>query len=112
MSEATAPDQDDGAHHALTPDDVAKVAELALLELTPEELSTFTGQLSAVLEHARDIDALDVHDVPPTHHPYPLRNVFRDDVPERVDVKAAVMATAPDSEDGQFKVPPALGEEP
>lgn len=96
----------------LTRDEVAKVAELAMLELTDEELTLFTGQLAAVLEHAEDVEALDVHDVPPTNHPYPLVNVFRSDVVEQLDdVRAEALAAAPEAEDDQFRVPPALGEE-
>ncbi|MGH1502692.1 MAG: Asp-tRNA(Asn)/Glu-tRNA(Gln) amidotransferase subunit GatC [Acidimicrobiales bacterium] len=107
----------DGPTHSLSRDDVAEVASLALLDLSDAELDTFTGQLAAVLEHAKDIDALDVHDVPPTAHPYPLVNVFRDDVvsttdDERAATTDAVLATAPDAEAHQFRVPPALGEEP
>lgn len=96
---------------ALTTEDVAKVADLAMLELTDQELATFTGQLAAILEHAHDVEALDVGDVPPTHHPYPLHNVFRDDVVELADVSDEALAAAPESEAHQFKVPPALGEE-
>ena len=62
-------------------DEVAHVARLALLDLTEDELDRFTGQLAAVLEHAEDVAALDLADVPPTSHPLPLRNVFRPDVP-------------------------------
>ncbi len=65
---------------SLSRDEVAKVASLALLELTDEELATFTEQLGAVLAHAKDIEALDVGDVEPTSHPYPLVNIFRTDV--------------------------------
>lgn len=96
---------------ALTTEDVAKVADLAMLELTDQELATFTGQLAAILEHANDVEALDVGDVPPTHHPYPLQNVFRDDVVEMADVSDEALAAAPEAEAHQFKVPPALGEE-
>ena len=46
-------------------DDVVHVAKLARLELTEEELELFTPQLAAVLEHAADVEALDVGDVPP-----------------------------------------------
>ena len=88
----------------LTRQEVAKVAELAMLELSEDELITFTGQLAAVLEHAQDIDDLDVGDVPPTNHPYPLTNVFRDDVIEELDdIRTEVLAAAPESEDGQFR---------
>ena len=93
-------------------DDVLHVAKLARLDLTEAELELFTPQLAAVLEHAADVEALDVADVPPTAHPYPLRNVFRaDELRPGVD-REAVLAMAPDVEDGRFKVPPILGDEP
>lgn len=92
-------------------DDVAYVARLARLELTDAELDRFTGQLAAVLEHAADVEALDVADVAPTHHPYPLTNVDRpDDVVPSLD-RDEVLASAPLAERGQFRVPPVLGEE-
>ena len=97
----------------LTTDDVAKVADLAMLDVSAEELATFTPQLAAILEHAADVEALDLADVAPTHHPYPLVNVFRDDVLDDAmsDVRDEALAAAPDAEAHQFKVPPALGEE-
>ena len=92
-------------------DDVLHVAKLARLELTEEELELFTPQLAAVLEHAADVEALDVGEVPPTAHPYPLRNVFRDDELRPSVDRDEVLAQAPEVEDGRFKVPPILGEE-
>lgn len=86
---------------------------MALLELTDDELDTYTGQLGAILQRARDLDALDLDGVPPTAHPYPLVNVFRADAAEVLsDVRAEALAAAPEIEDGRYKVPPALGEEP
>jgi aspartyl-tRNA(Asn)/glutamyl-tRNA(Gln) amidotransferase subunit C len=96
----------------LTRDDVAHVARLARLDLTDEELDTFTGQLAAVLEHAADVEALDVGDVPPTSHPFELTNVLRaDEVRPSVD-RDEVLGQAPAAAEGRFKVPPILGEEP
>jgi aspartyl-tRNA(Asn)/glutamyl-tRNA(Gln) amidotransferase subunit C len=96
----------------LTRDDVAAVARLARLQLTDEELDAFTGQLASILAHAEDIEALDIGDVPPTAHPYDLRNVFRpDEVRPTVD-RDEVLAQAPAAEDGRFVVPAILGEEP
>ncbi|MGH9116341.1 MAG: Asp-tRNA(Asn)/Glu-tRNA(Gln) amidotransferase subunit GatC [Acidimicrobiales bacterium] len=97
---------------AITRDDVAHVARLARLRLTDEELDLFTDQLAKVLDHARDVEALDVADVPETAHPYPLRNVFRPDERQPSLDRDEVLAQAPDVEDGRFKVPPILGEEP
>jgi aspartyl-tRNA(Asn)/glutamyl-tRNA(Gln) amidotransferase subunit C len=97
---------------SISRDDVAHVARLARLELTDDELELYTAQLAAVLEHAADVEALDVNDVPPTMHPYPLRNVLRDDeVRPGVD-RDEVLAQAPSAEDGRFKVPAILGDEP
>lgn len=93
-------------------DDVAHVARLARLMLTDAELDLFTEQLASVLEHAADVEALDVEGVPPTAHPYPLVNVLRDDVVEPSIERAEVLQAAPAVEDNQFRVPPILGEEP
>ncbi len=94
----------------ITADDVAKVASLARLTLTDLELEAFTGQLRSILEHARDVESLDLDDVPPTYHPYPLQNVFRpDEVTPGVD-RDEVLSQAPATEAGMFRVPPVLGE--
>ena len=96
----------------ITREDVAHVARLARLQLSEAELDTFTGQLAKVLDHARDVEALDVGDVPPTAHPYPLQNVLRPDEQRPCLDRGAVLAGAPATEDGQFRVPPVLGEAP
>lgn len=96
----------------ITRDDVAHVADLARLALSDDELETFTEQLAAVLDHAADVEALDVADVPPTSHPVPLENVLRDDVVAPTLDRAEVLAQAPAVEDDRFRVPPSLGQEP
>jgi aspartyl-tRNA(Asn)/glutamyl-tRNA(Gln) amidotransferase subunit C len=93
-------------------DDVAHVARLALLELTDEELGTFTDQLAAVLAHAADVAALDLAGVPPTSHPFPLRNVLRPDEPGPPLDRDEVLAQAPAAEGPRFRVPAILGDEP
>jgi aspartyl-tRNA(Asn)/glutamyl-tRNA(Gln) amidotransferase subunit C len=93
-------------------DDVAHVAHLARLALTDDELDRFTHQLDAVLDHAADVEALDLDDVAPTAHPFPLRNVLRaDEVGVLVD-RDEILAQAPAVEDHKFRVPPILGEAP
>ncbi|CAB4603807.1 unannotated protein [freshwater metagenome] len=96
----------------LTRDNVAKVADLARLNLTEAELERYTEQLGAVLDHAEDVASLDLEGVPPTAHPLPLVNVLRDDVVvEGVD-REEVLSQAPSVEDRRFRVPAILGEEP
>ena len=86
------------------------MADLARLSLTDDELDAFTIQLADILDHAADLDALDLADVSPTAHPLPLVNVFRDDVIGPTSDRDEVLAAAPSVEDSQFKVPPVLGE--
>jgi aspartyl-tRNA(Asn)/glutamyl-tRNA(Gln) amidotransferase subunit C len=96
----------------ITRDEVAHVARLARLDLTDGEVDTFTDQLAKVLDHAADVEALDVADVPPTAHPYPLANVLRGDEPRPCLDREAALEGAPVVEAGQFRVPPVLGEAP
>jgi aspartyl-tRNA(Asn)/glutamyl-tRNA(Gln) amidotransferase subunit C len=96
----------------ITADEVGHVAHLARLALTPEELDLYTDQLSVVLEHFADIDALDLDGVEPMTQPYPLVNVLREDDPGTCLDRDEVLAQAPASEDGRFRVPPILGESP
>ncbi len=106
----SAPESADGG--TITAADVVKVAGLARLTLTEAEVEMFTGQLQTILDHAGDVAALDLDDVEPTSHPYPLQNVTRPDEVRPCLDRAEVLAEAPATEDGMFRVPPVLGEAP
>ncbi len=93
----------------ITAADVAKVARLARLAVTPEEIDRMTSQLDGMLEHFADIDALDLSEVTPMTQPYPLVNVFRQDVVRPGLDREEVLAAAPATEDGRFRVPPIIG---
>ena len=96
----------------ISTEQVAHVARLARLDLTDDELEHYTDQLAAILDHAADIEALDLEDVEPMTHPVPLSNVLRADVEVPCLDRAEVLAAAPAAESGRFKVPPILGEAP
>lgn len=92
--------------------EVAHVAHLARLRLSDDELGIFTRQLGAVLEHAKDVEALQLDGVEPMSHPFPLENVTREDeVGEMLD-RDKVLDQAPAAEDGRFQVPRILGDQP
>ncbi len=95
----------------LTSDVVAKVARLARLDLTPDELEAATARLGDMLDHFAEIDALDLSDVEPMTQPYLLVNVMRDDVEQPCLDRDEVLAGAPQVEDGRFRVPPVIGGE-
>ena len=91
-------------------EEVAHVARLAQLALSEDELDAFTSQLAAVLDHAADLEALNVDDVEPSTHPFPLKNILRIDEPGEGFEIEEVLEVAPEVEEGQFRVPPILGE--
>lgn len=94
----------------ISTDDVRKIADLAFLHLEPDELELFTGQLAAVLDHASQMGDVDLSGVEPMTTPLPLSNVMRsDEVGELLD-REEVLKSAPAVEDGQFRVPPVLGD--
>ena len=88
---------------------VVKVSRLARLDVTPDEVQRITTQMAGMLEHFADIDALDLSDIEPMTQPYPLSNVFREDVIVTGLDREEVLANAPAAEDGRFRVPPIVG---
>lgn len=88
---------------------MAKVARLARLDLTDEQIAVATDQLAGMLDHFADIDALDLSAVEPMTQPYPLVNVLREDVPAPTLNRDEVLAAAPAATDGRFRVPPIIG---
>ena len=88
---------------------VVKVSRLARLDVTPDEVQRITTQMAGVLEHFADIDALDLSGIEPMTQPYPLSNVFREDVVVTGLDREEVLANAPAAEDGRFRVPPIVG---
>ena len=91
-------------------DDVARLAKLARLALTDNELDSFAGQLDAILEHVSQIQAVDTSDVKATDNPLKDVNVTRPDVVAPCLTQDEALAEAPASIDGRFAVPQILGE--
>lgn len=87
---------------------VRKVAKLARLQLSDEEVAEFTGQLSAVIEYVEKMNELDTADVEPLAHSLPVSNVFRDDVVKESLGTEKVLANAPQRDGDFFKVPKIL----
>lgn len=65
---------------ALTIEDVKKVAHLARLQLSEEELHQYREQLSDVLAYVERLNELDLEGVPPTAHAVARQNVLREDL--------------------------------
>ena len=95
---------------ALSRQDVQRIADLARLELSAEELDLFTRQLGDILTYVEQIRTLDTTGVTPTSQVL-NRPVDRDDVPAPTLSRDDLMRNAPDAavEAGLFKVPRVIG---
>lgn len=93
---------------ALSIDEVAKVALLARLRLSPEELHTFTGQLNSIVEFVAHLQELDTTGVEPLAHGVEVRNVFREDVRGPSLPREKALANAPKRNNESFLVPAVL----
>lgn len=96
---------------SLSTADVVHIANLAKLELTPEEIEQYRRQLSDILEHFETLKLVDTSTVPPTASVLPLRTVMRADAVRPSLPTQDALANAPDSDDGFFRVPAVFGEE-
>lgn len=96
---------------ALTPEEVARLARLARIDLTDAELAHLAPQLDVILESVARVTEVANDDVPATSHALALVNVFRDDVVTPSLLVEDVLSMAPHTEDNRFAVPRILGEE-
>ncbi len=93
--------------------DVKRVAELARLEFTDEELKVFGSQFQAILEYISQIDELEIDNVEPMSSPLPGPQRLRQDTltdgqNTRGLTKDKAVANAPESRDGFFVVPKVI----
>lgn len=96
---------------AISPQEVAHLAMLARLDLSPEHLGRLATELEVIIASVATVSAVATADVEPTSHPLPLTNVFRADVVQpSLTVEQALMA-APAVESDRFRVPRILDEE-
>lgn len=95
----------------LTQEEVARIAQLARLAVTDEELQLFSRQLTSILEYAEQLREVDTSGIAPTSHPLALSAPVReDDVrPSLPREEALRAAPEPDLSAGLFKVPRVLG---
>ena len=89
----------------ITNEDVKHAAKLARLELTEEEIDTYSKQLGSIIEYAAQINEVNTDGIEPMPHAIPIYNVYREDVVKSEETKEELMKNAPYEEDGFFRVP-------
>ena len=97
----------------VTVEDVERVAELAHLELKPEETPAMQRDLNAILEYMAQLNELDTEGVEPLAQVSELQEgavavALRADLPVPSLDRAAVMPQAPETDGVFFKVPKVI----
>ena len=95
---------------ALDRNEVERIAILARIALTDDEMTTLGEQLSNILEQFRVLSELDTAGVTPTAHPVQLQTVMRDDAAGTSLESEDVLSNAPRREGDFFRVKPVLEE--
>lgn len=90
--------------------DVEYIANLARVRLNKEEVKNFSSQLDDIISYVEKLNKVDTKDTPPTTHPLPLKNIFREDkIKDSLSVDKVLM-NAPKKKETFFKVPKVIEE--
>ncbi len=93
---------------SLGADEVSRIAALARLALAPEARARLTAELDAILHLVGRLDAAATADTPPLLHPLDATAPLRADVVTEGDRREALLALAPQAQDGLYRVPRVL----
>lgn len=92
----------------LSPEDVQKVATLARLKLSEDELQQVARQLGDVLDYVEVLNDVDVSDVEPMAHVADVANAFRNDEVRPGLPREESLSNAPKTDGKYFLVPQIL----
>jgi aspartyl-tRNA(Asn)/glutamyl-tRNA(Gln) amidotransferase subunit C len=97
--------------HRIDESEVRHISHLARLKPNEAEAQLFAEQLSAILTYVDQLSEVDTEKVPPTAHPLPVSNVFRDDVAHQPLTTDQALSNAPQRDGSFFAVPKVLDQE-
>jgi aspartyl-tRNA(Asn)/glutamyl-tRNA(Gln) amidotransferase subunit C len=89
----------------ITKEEVERVAHLARLNLSVQELETMTGQLDTILSYVAKLDELDTTGVPAMTHAFSVSNAFREDRMTDSLTRKEALANSPCQNGEAFVVP-------
>lgn len=96
---------------AVTPEDIARLGELARIQLTEQECTELAPEIDVILESMAKVGEAAGDDVVETTHPLARTNVFREDVVRPSLTREQALSGAPSAEDGRFRSPAILSED-
>ncbi|AMK12325.1 MAG: Asp-tRNA(Asn)/Glu-tRNA(Gln) amidotransferase subunit GatC [Pseudodesulfovibrio sp.] len=91
----------------ISPEEVAKVAGLARLDLSQDKLELFAGQLGDILAYMDKLGELNTDEVEPLYSPVQHTTVLRRDEVRKDYAREEILANAPE-QDGQFFIVPKI----
>ncbi len=92
----------------LTPETLKKVASIARLNLTDQEIKEFLPQLEEILKAFSKLDNLNTENTKPSFQPLEIKNVTRDDIKEKSLTQAQALKNTTQKKDNYFKGPKAI----
>jgi aspartyl-tRNA(Asn)/glutamyl-tRNA(Gln) amidotransferase subunit C len=95
---------------SLTLDDVKKIAHLARLNLSEQEIAQYAPQLSGILNFIEQLSNADTTQVEPLAHPLDISQRLRDDVVTEINLREKYQQIAPQTEAGLYLVPKVIEE--
>lgn len=94
----------------LSREDILRLARLARLELTPDELEEFAKELPEILKYVEQLQQVDTKGLKPTNQVTGLTNVTREDlIKDYGYTSEELLKNVPKVEDKQIKVKRMIG---
>jgi len=93
---------------ALNTTQVKKVAELARLALSDDDIAHYTNELDKILHLIDQINQVNTQGITPMAHPSEMAQRLRDDVVTEIDQHEIFQAIAPSVEAGLYLVPAVI----
>ena len=95
---------------SLTPEDVKKIGHLARLNLTDQDIATYTPQLTEILNFIAEMNEANTDNIPPISHSFEVSQRMRVDIVTEENLRDKFQDIAPQVEAGLYLVPKVIEE--
>ena len=93
---------------SISPEEVLKIANLARLQIKPDEVEQYATDLSSIIKLVEQMNAVDTKDIQPMAHPLDATQRLREDKVTEENQRDKFQAVAPSAEKGLYVVPKVI----
>ncbi|MCK5719144.1 MAG: Asp-tRNA(Asn)/Glu-tRNA(Gln) amidotransferase subunit GatC [Thiomargarita sp.] len=93
---------------SISKDEVKKIAHLARISLSDDDVPYYTNHLSNILDFIEQMNAIDTKDITPMAHPLDMVARLRPDVVSETNQRQLFQTVAPQVESGLYLVPKVI----